>query len=97
MLVRGIRAGDDAASAARGPALATLGRTTGATLDLLQGAASTGSSVWIGYVDSHGVASRRVVRPVSVGGGVLEGFDRSHGKVRRFPLSRITSAAVVHE
>jgi hypothetical protein len=96
-LVRGIRAGDAAASAARGPALATLGRSTGATLDLLQGAASTGCSVWIGFVDSHGVASRRIVRPVSVGGGVLEGFDRSHGKVRRFPLSRITSAAVVHE
>jgi predicted DNA-binding transcriptional regulator YafY len=71
--------------------------STGATLDLLQGAASTGSSVWIGYVDSHGVASRRIVRPVSVGGGMLEGFDRSHGEVRRFSLHRITSAAVVHD
>ena len=96
-LVRGIRAGDAAASAPRGPALATRGLSTGATLDLLQGAASTGSSVWIGYVDSHGVASRRVVRPVSVAAGVLEGFDRSRGEVRRFSLHRITSAAVVHE
>lgn len=97
MLVRGIRAGDAAASASRGPTLVTRGLPTGTTLDLLRGAASTGSSVWIGYVDSHGVASRRVVRPVNVGGGVLEGFDRSHGEVRRFPLHRITSAAVVHE
>ncbi|MGI9064433.1 MAG: helicase-associated domain-containing protein [Pseudonocardiaceae bacterium] len=96
-LVRGIRAGDATASAPRGPALATRGRSTGATLDLLQGAATTGSSVWIGYVDSHGVASRRIVRPVSVGGGVLEGFDRSRGEVRRFPLHRITSAAVVRD
>ena len=96
-LIRGIRAGDAATSAPRGPALATRGVSTGATLDLLQGAASTGSSVWIGYVDSHGVASRRIVRPVSVGGGMLEGFDRSHGEVRRFSLHRITSAAVVHD
>ena len=96
-LIRGIQAGDAAAGAPRGPALATRGVSTGATLDLLQGAASTGSSVWIGYVDSHGVASRRIVRPVSVGGGMLEGFDRSHGEVRRFSLHRITSAAVVHD
>ncbi len=96
-LVRGTRAGHATASAPRGPALATRGSSTGATLDLLQGAATTGSSVWIGYVDSHGVASRRIVRPVSVGGGMLEGFDRSHGEIRRFPLHRITSAAVVRD
>ncbi|MDQ3885467.1 MAG: helicase C-terminal domain-containing protein [Actinomycetota bacterium] len=97
VLVRGIRAGDAVTSAPRGPTLATRGLSTGATVDLLQGAASTGSSVWIGYVDAHGVASRRIVRPVSVGGGVLEGFDRSHGEMRRFSLHRITSAAVVRE
>ncbi|MQA16638.1 MAG: DNA-binding protein [Pseudonocardiaceae bacterium] len=96
-LIRGIRAGDVTASAPRGPALATRGVSTGATLQLLQGAATAGSSVWIGYVDSHGVASRRIVRPVSVGGGMLEGFDRSRGELRRFPLHRITSAAMVSD
>lgn len=94
-LVRGVRAGDAAASAPRGPVSTSNGMSTGATLQLLQGAATAGSSVRIGYVDSHGVASRRIVRPVSVGGGVLEGFDRSRGELRRFPLHRITSAAVV--
>ncbi len=94
-LVRGVRAGDLAAGAPRGPALATNGMSTGVTMELLQGAATAGSSVWIGYVDSHGVASRRIVAPVSVGGGVLEGFDRSRGELRRFPLHRITSAALV--
>jgi len=62
---------------------------------LLQGAAKERRSVWIGYVDAYGVASRRIVRPVSVGGGVLEGFDHTHGGIRRFPLHRITSAAIV--
>ncbi|MGH3936290.1 MAG: helicase-associated domain-containing protein, partial [Pseudonocardiaceae bacterium] len=93
-LIRGIRAGDAAARIPRGPEVITDGASTGDTLELLQGAAHTGSNVWIGYVDSRGVASRRIVRPVSVGGGVLEGFDRSRGELRRFPLHRITSAAV---
>ena len=51
--------------------------------------------MWIGYVNSYGIASRRVIQPVSVGGGVLEGFDQTEGEVRRFMLHRITSAAVV--
>jgi predicted DNA-binding transcriptional regulator YafY len=32
---------------------------------------------------------------VNVGGGVLEGYDRAHGDLRRFILHRITSAAVL--
>ena len=96
-LIRGVRAGDAAANTPRGPALVISGTSTGDTLELLQGAADAGSNVWIGYVDSHGVASKRIVRPVSVGGGVLEGFDRSRGELRRFPLHRITSAAVTQD
>jgi hypothetical protein len=95
-LVHGIRAGDDLAAApGAAPRPATRAGSTGDTLELLQGAAHAGTNVRIGYVDSHGVASRRIVRPVSVGGGVLEGFDRARGELRRFPLHRITSAAAV--
>lgn len=99
-LVRQIRAGDAAASVRHGPAIrpgtADLA-STAATMALLQGAARERRSVWIGYVDAYGVASRRIVEPVSVGGGVLEGFDHAHGGVRRFPLHRITSAAVLED
>ncbi|HEY2765065.1 MAG TPA: helicase-associated domain-containing protein [Pseudonocardiaceae bacterium] len=94
-LVRGVRAGDAAAAAPLGPVLATRGVSTGDTLELLQGAAHAGSSVRIGYVNAQGVASRQIVQPVSIGGGVLEGFDHSRGELRRFPLHRIISAAVV--
>jgi hypothetical protein len=55
--------------------------------------------VWIGFVDSRGVASQRVVDPFRVGGGVLEGRDVSHGAVQdqlsQYPLHRITSASLV--
>ncbi|MFN2494546.1 MAG: helicase-associated domain-containing protein [Pseudonocardiaceae bacterium] len=91
-LVRRIRAGDTVTAAPGGPARpAVNGMATRDTLELLQGAAHAGSSVRIGYVDTHGVASWRVVRPVSVGGGVLKGFDQ--GQLQHFPLHRITWAA----
>jgi hypothetical protein len=99
-LVAAVRAGEEA-SAAR-----PSGRTgpdgaprpsSAATLELLQGAARARRSVWIGYINSLGVSSRRIVEPVSVGGGILEGYDRAQGDLRRFMLHRITSAAVVDE
>ncbi|MGH3825230.1 MAG: helicase-associated domain-containing protein [Pseudonocardiaceae bacterium] len=94
-LVARVRAGDAAAitprKAARGPGTVS----TGATLELLQDAVHAGHAVCIGYVDSHGVAMRRIVRPVSVGGGVLEGIDRRADELRRFPLHRITSVALL--
>ncbi len=91
VLVATVRAGDAAAGTARGSAVVS----TGATLELLLDAAHAGSTVCIGYVDSHGIASRRIVRPLSVGGGILEGIDRRADELRRFPLHRITSAAVL--
>ncbi len=96
-LVRQLRAGDAAGAVRHGPTARPdpSSSDTAATLSLLQGAAKSRRSVWIGYVDAYGVASRRIVEPVLVGGGVLEGFDPAHGTVRRFALHRITSAALV--
>ncbi|MBV9011949.1 MAG: helicase-associated domain-containing protein [Pseudonocardiales bacterium] len=93
-LVAGVRAGDAAATARLKPAVVTGAVSTGDTLEVLQGAAHAGSNVCIGYVNSHGVASKRIVRPVSVGGGVLEGFDRFTDELWCLPLHRITSATV---
>src|SRR5262249_21738286 len=73
------------------------GNGSAATLELLRGAARERRSVWIGYVNSPGVAGRPTPEPVSVGGGVLEGYDHAQGDLRRFMLHRITSAAVVEE
>jgi len=94
-LVATVRAGDAAALPPPGPGRRTAAVSTAATLELLQGAAHAGSSVRIGYVDSHGVANRRIVRPVNVGGGMLEGIDRGADELRRFPLHRITSAELI--
>ena len=85
-----------------GDALAGMrrGATTfanGSTLELLRTAAASRRSVWIGYVDGHGVQGERVLEPTSVGGGVVEGRDAGSGAVHRVPLHRITSIALVQE
>ncbi|MFC6093226.1 helicase-associated domain-containing protein [Saccharothrix lopnurensis] len=99
-LVRLVRAGDRAATTAGGTRVSVpghLGAGPSATLALLQRAARQGRSVLVDFVDSHGTAARRVITPQVVGGGVLEGVDVSYGEVRRFPLHRITSAALVED
>ncbi len=58
---------------------------------LLQQAARQESSVVIGYVDPAGVATQRVVAPVSVRGGQLLAFDPASGRVRDFAIHRVTS------
>lgn len=94
-VVAAVRAGERASAMRPDPAS---GRGSAAdTLGLLQGAARDGRHVWIGYVNSLGVSSRRIIRPVSVGGGVLEGFDQIENELRRFMLHRITSAALVED
>ncbi|MBV9312809.1 MAG: helicase-associated domain-containing protein [Pseudonocardia sp.] len=104
-LVAGLRAGDHAAALRP---WATTGDHAGDargshigsdTAQMLRDAARQRQAVWIGYVNSQGVSSRRIIEPVKVGGGVLEGWehgaDRTGGTMRRFKLHRITSAAVV--
>ncbi|MEV0070111.1 helicase-associated domain-containing protein [Amycolatopsis sp. NPDC050768] len=94
-IVANLRAGDAATARRRGSAVRAHsggGADTTATLDLLSRATLERREVWIGFVDSRGTASQRVVRPVRVGGGVLEGTDHE-----RYPLHRITSAALVEE
>lgn len=98
-LVRQLRAGDAATQLRHGPTARPdpSSTDTGATLALLREAARERRSVWIGYVDAYGVATRHLVEPVLVGGGVLEGHDPAHDGVRRFALHRIVSAALVSD
>ncbi|MFF0143929.1 XPB/Ssl2-like helicase family protein [Amycolatopsis sulphurea] len=94
-IVSNLRAGDQAAARRRGSAVQPPrggGADTTATLELLSRATLEHREVWIGFVDSRGTASQRVVRPLRVGGGVLEGADHE-----RYPLHRITSAALVED
>jgi hypothetical protein len=92
-LVSRMRAGDALAGVRRGRPEAA----NGSTIDMLRSAAAARRSVWIGFVDGHGVAGERVLEPMSVGGGVVEGRDTVDGGLHRVPLHRITSIAVVQD
>jgi hypothetical protein len=96
--VRQMRAGDAALSARRGEAVRQVpGVTTATTLELLSRAVREGSAVWLGYVDAQGSGSQRVVRPVSLVGGFLQGYDERRGENSTFAVHRITSVALVDE
>jgi predicted DNA-binding transcriptional regulator YafY len=96
--VRQMRAGDAALSARRGEAVRQVpGVTTAGTLELLSRAVREGAAVWLGYVDAQGSGSQRVVRPVSLVGGFLQGYDERRGENSTFAVHRITSVALVEE
>jgi predicted DNA-binding transcriptional regulator YafY len=64
---------------------------------LLQQAVRDQTSVVMGYVDPAGVATQRVVAPISVRGGQLMAFDPAAGRVRDFAIHRVTSVVSVDE
>ncbi|MGV1088403.1 MAG: helicase-associated domain-containing protein [Mycobacterium sp.] len=64
---------------------------------LLQQAAVHGKDVLMGYVDAAGVATQRVVTPISVHGGHLMAFDPAQGRIREFAVHRVTSVITARD
>ncbi len=58
---------------------------------LLMQAAEYQKDVLIGYVDHAGVATQRVVRPLTVSSGQLLAWDPTQGRPREFAVHRVTS------
>ncbi|GAA4708640.1 helicase-associated domain-containing protein [Pseudonocardia yuanmonensis] len=94
-VVTKMRAGDALAAARRGAGNAMPANGSSHTLATLQEAARARRQVWIGYVDGHGVQGERVLAPLTVGGGIVEGRDAVDGEVYRLPLHRITRIALI--
>ncbi|SPM30828.1 helicase-associated domain-containing protein [Mycobacterium terramassiliense] len=61
------------------------------TMSLLQRAAKVQDTLVIGYLDAAGVATQRVVSPITIKGGQLVAFDSASGRLRDFAIHRITS------
>jgi len=60
-------------------------------MSLLHRAAQLQETVLIHYVDAAGVATQRVVSPITVAGGQLVAFDSASSRAREFAIHRITS------
>lgn len=61
------------------------------TMTQLQRAAREQDTLVIGYLDAAGVATQRVVSPITIKGGQLVAFDSASGRLRDFAIHRITS------
>ena len=67
------------------------------TMSLLQRAAKDQDTLVIGYLDAAGVATQRVVSPITIRGGQLVAFDSASGRLRDFAIHRITSVVSVDD
>ncbi|MGJ6963556.1 helicase-associated domain-containing protein [Streptosporangium sp. G11] len=95
--VRAVRAGDAAYQARRAPVAAPGGEVprspATSTITALREAIRQGSQVWIGYLDSQGNATSRILEPARMEGGYLTAYDETRAAVHRFALHRITGIA----
>ncbi len=99
--VRALRAGETAAASrpAAIPDASGSGRlprsTTTETMAELRAALDGQKPVWIGYADSTGTTTERVVEPLRLDGGFLTAYDLRTAEVRTFTVARITGVAAV--
>jgi len=73
------------------------GVTSASILELLRGAVREERRIAIGYVDDTGTPSQHVLLPISLGGGMIRGHAPDDGRLRSFPLQRITTVSVLDE
>jgi len=71
------------------------GVTSASILELLRAAVREDLRIAIGYVDDTGTPSQHTLLPISVGGGMVRGHDPMDGRLRSFPLQRITTVSVL--
>jgi hypothetical protein len=73
------------------------GVTSASILELLRTAVREELTIAIGYVDDTGTLSQRTMLPISVGGGMLRGYDPADDRLRSYPLQRITTVSLLEE
>jgi predicted DNA-binding transcriptional regulator YafY len=53
------------------------------------------ATVTIGYADTDGGLSERIIEPIHLLGGILMAYDHGSDEVLRFAVSRISGVAIV--
>lgn len=73
------------------------GVTSASIMELLRSAVREERRIAIGYVDDTGIPSQHVLVPISLAGGVIRGHAPDDGRLRSYPLQRITTVSVLDE
>ena len=95
--LRALRAGEHVSVKQRTlPQLAKTPRTTASdTLRYLQEMSGTGGSLWIGYADTDGGLTHRIIEPMAIAAGYVTAFDQLSGEIKRFAIARISGVAQI--
>ena len=93
--LRALRTGEHVSTQQRTlPQLAKTPRTTASeTLRFLQEMSGTGGSLWIGYADTDGGLTHRIIEPMAIAAGYVTAFDQISGEIKRFAIARISGVA----
>lgn len=91
--LRALRAGDKAASHRKSTPI--IAGTPSETMSTLTLAIKSKATVTIGYADSDGGVSERIIEPIHLVGGILMAYDHGSDEVLRFSVSRISGVAIV--
>lgn len=90
--IKALRAGDKASTS--NTTLADIPRTSAnETLAILRKVVAAGETVTIGYADTNGSVTQRIIEPVSITMGNLVARDHSSEEVATFKIARITGVA----
>lgn len=92
--LRALRAGDRASAKRSGVPTTISSATPTETMAALNLAITKKETLIIGYADSDGGVSQRIIDPIQVTGGVLVAYDHGNDEVLRFPVSRINGIAL---
>ena len=93
--LRALRAGDRASAKRSGVPTTVASATPTETMAALTVAIKNKETLVIGYADSDGGVSQRIIDPIQVMAGVLVAYDHGNDEVLRFPVSRINGIALV--
>jgi predicted DNA-binding transcriptional regulator YafY len=90
--IKALRAGDKASTSST--SLANIPRTSAnETLAILRKVVAAAETVTIGYADTNGSVTQRIIDPVSITMGNLVARDHSSEEVATFKIARITGVA----
>lgn len=91
--LRALRAGDKAATHRKSSSI--IAGTPSETMSTLTLAIKSKATVSIGYADSDGGVTERVIEPIHLIAGILMAYDHGSDEVLRFSVSRISGVSII--
>jgi predicted DNA-binding transcriptional regulator YafY len=99
-MVRRLRSGDALTELSRRlpPVAAQVpGVTSAATMEILRKAVREARRVLLGYAEQDGTTSQHTLRPISLAGGVVRGYEDGHPGLAGYAVHRLTAVILADD